>query len=103
MCLASEFQLQSNLEDKLWLKSKSNKFLPCSQMIDQTFRIKALKYKITPQNTGVKPKLCFSLDEKHSVILRLLIRFLIVILSTVEGYTAVVYPIHVPLGKEMFF
>ena len=51
----------------------------------------------------IKPKLCYSLDEKHCVIVQLRIRFLIDIRLTVEGYTGGAYPIYGPLGKETFF
>ena len=43
-------------------------------MIDQTFRIKALKDKVALQNLEVKSKLRFSYSDKYCLIVRLRIR-----------------------------
>ena len=53
-------------------------------MIDQTFRIKALKDKFVPQNMVVTSKLYFSYSEKHFLIVRLWIRLLIMMRLATE-------------------
>ena len=104
-CLVFEFQQQSILRDKLSQRIVIVKLqvLPFVQMIDQTFRTKALQDKVVPLNMVVKSKF-----EKHFLIVRLRIRLLTIIQLTVERNNLIqLYscgtPYTWPLNKEIKF